>query len=151
MSYPALPDQQHVSSLRGWHVAAGGAVVAVLLQLWGLYRVTGPPQPSWIPHADKLAHAIGFAVPVMLILLAVALRPPLRSQWPTRGITALVVGIFGVHAVVSELIQHVWYQHRTGDLLDVVADWVGIAAAVVLVRVTVLRGSRSTYRGLAPS
>jgi VanZ family protein len=147
MSYPALPDQQHVSSLRGWHLAAGGAVVAVLLQLWGLYRVTGPPQPSWIPHADKLAHAIGFAVPVMLILLAVALR----SQWPTRGITALVVGIFGVHAVVSELIQHVWYQHRTGDLLDVVADWVGIAAAVVLVRVTVLRGSRSTYRGLAPS
>jgi hypothetical protein len=45
----------------------------------------------------------------------------------------------------------VWYQHRTGDLLDVVADWVGIAAAVVLVRVMVVRGSRSTYRGLAPS
>jgi VanZ family protein len=151
MSYPAPPDQQHVSSLHGWHLAAGGAVVAVLLQLWGLYRVTGPPQPSWIPNADKLAHAIGFAVPVMLILLAVALRPPLRSQWPTRGITALVVGVFGVHAVVSELIQHVWYQHRTGDLLDVVADWVGIAAAVVLVRVMVVRGSRSTYRGLAPS
>jgi hypothetical protein len=62
-----------------------------------------------------------------------------------------VVGVFGVHAVVSELIQHVWYQHRTGDLLDVVADWVGIAAAVVLVRVMVVRGSRSTYRGLAPS
>jgi VanZ family protein len=151
MSYPALPDQQHVSSLRGWHLAAGGAVVAVLLQLWGLYRVAGPPQPPWIPNADKLAHAIGFAVPVMLILLAVALRPPLRSQWPTRGITALVVGVFVVHAVVSELIQHVWYQHRTGDLLDVVADWVGIVAAVALVRVMVLRGSRSTYRGLAPS
>ena len=148
MSYPALPDQQRVLSLRGWHLAAGGAFVAVLLQLWGLYRATGPLQPSWIPIADKLAHALGFAVPVMLILLALALRPPLRSRWPTRGITALVVGIFGVHAVVSELIQHVWYQHRTGDLLDVVADWVGIAIAVVLLRL-ILRGSRSTYRVLA--
>jgi VanZ family protein len=151
MSYRGLPDPQHVSSLRGWHIAAGGAVIAVLLQLWGLYRVTGPPQPSWIPYADKLAHAIGFAVPVMLILLAVALRRPLGSQWPTLSTTALVVGVFAVHAVVSELIQHVWYQHRTGELPDVIADWIGIAAAVVLVRVIVLRGSRSPYRGLAPS
>jgi hypothetical protein len=62
-----------------------------------------------------------------------------------------VVGVFAVHAVVSELIQHVWYHHRTGELLDVIADWIGIAAAVVLVRVIVLRGSRSAYRGLAPS
>lgn len=151
MSYPALPDHQHASSLRGWHLAAGGAVIAVLLQLWGLYRVTGPPQPSWISYADKLVHAIGFAVPVILILLAVALRRPLGSQWPPFGTSALVVGVFAVHAVVSELIQHVWYQHRTGELLDVIADWIGIAAAVVLVRVIVPRGSRSTYRGFVPS
>ena len=150
MSYPALPDHQQASSLRSWHLAVGGAVIAVLLQLWGLYRVTGPPQTSWIPYADKLAHAIGFAVPVMLILLAVALRP-LGLQWPTRGITALVAGVFGVHAIVSELIQHVWYEHRTGDLLDVIADWIGIAAAVVLIRVIVMRGSRSVYLGPAPS
>jgi VanZ family protein len=151
MSYRGSPDHQHASSLRGWHIAAGGAVIAVLLQLWGLYRVTGPPQPSWIPYADKLVHALGFAVPVMLILLAFALRHPLGSRWPTHGITALVVGVFAVHAVVSELIQHAWYQHRTGELLDVIADWIGIAAAVVLARVIVLRGSRSAYRGLAPS
>jgi VanZ family protein len=151
MSYRGLPDHQDASSLRGWHIAAGGAVIAVLLQLWGLYRVTGPPQPSWIPYADKFAHAVGFAVPVMLILLAVAPRRPLGSQWPTLGTTALVVGVFAVHAVVSELIQHVWYEHRTGNLLDVIADWIGIAAAVVLVRVIVLRRSRSAYRRLARS
>ena len=62
-----------------------------------------------------------------------------------------MVGVFAAHAVVSELIQHVWYQHRTGDPLDVVADWIGIAAGVVLVRVIVLRASNSAYRGLAPS
>jgi VanZ family protein len=151
MSYRGLPDHQRASSLRGWHLAAGGAVIAVLLQLWGLYRVTGPPQPSWIPYADKLVHAIGFAIPVILILLAVALRRPLGSRWPAFRTSALVIAIFAAHAVVSELIQHVWYQHRTGELLDVIADWIGIAAAVVLFRVIVLRGSRSAYRGLAPS
>jgi hypothetical protein len=45
----------------------------------------------------------------------------------------------------------VWYQHRTGDLLDVIADWIGIAAGVVLVRVIVQRVSNSAYRGLAAS
>jgi VanZ family protein len=151
MSYSRLPDGPQSSSLRSWHIVAGGAVVAVLLQLWGLYRVTGPPQPAWFPDADKLAHTIGFALPVMLILLAAALRRPLGSQRPGLRTTALVVGLFAAHAVVSELIQHVWYQHRTGDLLDVVADWIGIAAGVVLVRLIVLRASNSAYRGLAAS
>ena len=86
---PSRPCRTHdcriacrLSSLRSWHLVAGGAVIAVLLQLWGLYRVTGPPQPPWFPYADKLAHTIGFALPVMLILLAAALRHPLGSQWP---------------------------------------------------------------------
>jgi VanZ family protein len=151
MSYSRLPDHPHASSLRSWHIVAGGAVVAVLLQLWGLYRVSGPPQPAWFPYADKLAHTIGFALPVMLILLAVALRRPLGSQRPGVRTTVLVVGVFAAHAVVSELIQHVWYQHRTGDLLDVVADWIGIAAGVVLVWVIALRTSNSAYRVLAAS
>jgi VanZ family protein len=151
MSYSRLPDGPQSSSLRSWHIVAGGAVVAVLLQLWGLYRVSGPPQPAWFSNADKLAHIIGFALPVMLILLAAALRRPLGSQRPGLRTTALVVGVFAAHAVVSELIQHVWYQHRTGDLLDVIADWIGIAAGVVLVRVIVLRASNSAYRGLAAS
>lgn len=139
------------TSWRGWHLAAGGAVLAVSLQLWGLYRVAGPLQPPWFPLADKLEHAVGFAVPVLLILLAAALRRPLGWQWPSPAMQAVVVGTFAAHAVVSELIQHVWYSHRTGDPLDVVADWVGIAAGVMLLRVIVLRGSRSAYRGLAAS
>jgi hypothetical protein len=138
-------------SLRGWHLAAAGAAIAVMLQLWGLYRVVGPPQPPWFPFADKLEHAAGFALPVMLILLASALRHLPGWQWPGAAATAAVVGIFAAHAVVSETIQHVWYRHRTGDPLDVLADWVGIAAGVVLLRVIVVRGSRSAYRGLAAS
>jgi hypothetical protein len=136
---------------RGWHLAAGGAVLAVSLQLWGLYRVAGPPRPPGFPLADKLGHAVGFALPVMLILLAAVLRRPPGWQWPSPAAQAAVVGVFAAHAVVSELIQHVWYRHRTGDPLDVVADWIGIAAGVMLLRVILLRGSRRAYRGLAAS
>ena len=125
--------------------------MAVLLQLRGLYRVIGPSQTPWLPYADKVAHMMGFALPVMLILLAAALRHPLGAQWPRPRVSALVVGVFATHAVVSELIQHLWYRYRTGDPLDVIADWIGVAAGVVLARRIVLRGSDSAYRGLAAS
>ena len=62
-----------------------------------------------------------------------------------------MVGVFAAHAVVSELIQHLWYRYRTGDPLDVIADWIGVAAGVVLALLIVLRGSDSAYRGLAAS
>jgi hypothetical protein len=151
MSSSRLSDRPQALSLRTWHLAAGGAAIAVLLQLWGLYRVIGPPRSAWLPDADKLAHTMGFALPVMLILLAAALRHPLGAQWPRPRINALVVGLFAAHAVVSELIHHVWYRYRTGDPLDVFADWIGIAAGLVLARLIVLGGSHRAYRGLAPS
>jgi hypothetical protein len=83
--------------------------------------------------------------------LAVALRRAPGWQWPGAATTAVVVGLFAAHAVVSEAIQHLWYRHRTGDPLDVLADWVGIAAAVVLLRLILVHGSRSAYRGFAAS
>src|ERR1044071_6906879 len=126
MHYSALSHRSQALSLRGWHLAATGAVIAVVLQLWALYRVVGPPQPAWFPSADKLEHAAGFALPVMLILLTVALRSSL--SWPELSFRtlALVVAVFAAHAVVSEVIQHMWYRHRLGDPLDVLADWAGI-------------------------
>jgi hypothetical protein len=113
--------------------------------------VVGPPQTPWFPFADKLEHAAGFALPVMLILLTAALRRPAGRQGPGYAVTAVVVGLFAAHAIASEAIQHVWYRHRTGDPLDVVADWVGIAAGVVLLRLILLHGFRSADRGLAAS
>lgn len=137
------------ASPRRWHFVAAGAVLAVLLQLWGLYRVAGPPQPAWFPVPDKLQHAVGFAVPVLLILLTVALRGSLGWQWASFRVTALVVTVFAAHAVVSELIQHVWYRYRIGDPLDVLADWAGIAVGVVLLRLILQRRSREGAEGLA--
>jgi hypothetical protein len=64
-------------------------------------------------------------------------------QWPGRRTSFLVVAIFAAHAVVSEVIQHVWYRYRTGDPLDVLADWVGIAVGFLLFRLIFLRRSRA--------
>jgi VanZ family protein len=143
MSHSAVPGHPDASALRGWHLAALGAVFAVLVQLWGLYRVAGPPQPPWFPFADKVEHAVGFAVPVLLILLAIALRGPRSWQWPNMRTGVFVVAIFAAHGVVSELVQHQWYRYRTGDPLDVLADWVGIAVGMLLIRLILLRRSHA--------
>ena len=113
-----LPSTVRHVWMRGWYLAAAAALLAVVLQLWGLYRVTGPPQPAWFPYADKLDHAVGFALPVLLILLTVTLRGA-GWQWPSPRTSALIVGVFAAHGVVSEVIQHLWYRHRTGDPFDV--------------------------------
>jgi VanZ family protein len=100
------------------------AAVAVAAQLVCLYSPTGPPTPVWFPQADKLEHLLGFGAPVCLILLYQAARP---GQDGIGRRTALVVtGLFSVHAVLSELIQHFFYRHRTGDPFDVLADWMGV-------------------------
>lgn len=108
---------------RGWVRPAlvAAALLAVAIHLYGLYRVTGPPQLSWFPNADKLEHAVGFALPVLLVLLALD-----RYGRRSAGWQWLVVGLFAAHAVVSELIQHWFYVDRTGDPLDALADLVGV-------------------------
>jgi len=136
--------------LHGWHLAAAAALLAVALQLWGLYRVAGPPQPAWFPYADKVEHTVGFALPVLLILLTVAIRGT-DWQWPSSRTSALVVGVFAVNGVLSEMIQHLWYRYRTGDPADVVADWVGIAVGVLLFRLIVQRRSRQPSEDLVAS
>ena len=100
MQHTTSQHRTHVW-MRGFHLAAAAALLAVFLQLWGLYRVTGPPQPAWFPHADKLDHAVGFALPVLLILLTVTLRG-VGWQWPSPRRSALIVGVFAAHGVVSE-------------------------------------------------
>ena len=111
-----------------WPVTAVLALAAFALQLWGLYRVTGPPSPGWFPAADKAEHLIGFAAPVLLFLLTVELGARHRTGRPAgRGAVLAIVSGFAAHGVVSEVVQHVAYRTRTGDPLDTVADWAGVA------------------------
>ena len=115
----------------GWPVVAGLAVLAVLAQLYGVYRVAGPPSPPWFPYADKAEHALGFALPVALVVLAAGLRARSGGRRPTRRPLTVAVVVFAAHGVVSELIQHFFYTTRSGDPLDALADWIGTALGAV--------------------
>jgi hypothetical protein len=97
--------------------------IALCVHLYGLYRPVGPPTPPWLPLADKVEHLIGFALPVLLVLLTLDRS---GGASPRRRVQLIVVLLFAAHAVVSEIVQHFYYVHRTGDPLDVLADWVGV-------------------------
>ena len=113
---------------------AGLAALAVAAQCYGLYRPTGPPTPPWFPQADKVEHAAGFALPVALILRALGLRARRQGAVLARPLWVTVLVIFVAHAVLSEVVQHSFYRYRTGDPLDVAADWFGVAIGVLVSR-----------------
>ena len=95
--------------------------VAVVAQLAALYwpRVDVQGPVTW---SDKVVHVLLFLVPTLLGLLA-----GLRPAW--------VVAALAVHAPVSELVQHFFLPHRTGDVWDAVADLGGVLLGVGLVMV----------------
>jgi hypothetical protein len=99
---------------------------AVIIQQVALYGPSGPVHPGWFPAADKLQHALGFALPMFLVLMtsrvcAVRADPTLRPRW-----VAAVAGLFAVNAVVSELVQARPGSGRSGDPVDALADLAGI-------------------------
>ena len=132
MSAPAPTPRQ---SLRAGLPAATGialnvlSVVAILVQCYGLYRPDGPPAPAWLPYADKWGHLLGFALPVALVLITI-------HWWTgvvTRRAQSLVVIAFGAQAVLSELVQgHGALAGRSGDVVDLAADALGIALGCAL-------------------
>ncbi|WP_375432421.1 hypothetical protein [uncultured Friedmanniella sp.] len=130
---------------RDWRIVGVLAGVSVLLQGWGLYRVAGPPTPQWFPQADKLEHAAGFALPTVLVLLTLHVRSRAHGGQLSRRAIGWVVAAFGVHAVLSEIIQHVGYTTRTGDPVDVLADGTGTVVGA-LTAVALLRRSRVAGR-----
>ena len=95
---------------RLWRLAFG---IALAAQLIALYAPEGPAGPQ-VSGLDKVIHMLIFAAPAF-----VALMIGIRARW--------ALGILAVHAPVSELIQHFVLQHRSGDVLDVVADLTGVA------------------------
>lgn len=96
-------------SHRVWRVALA---VALAVQLVILYspEVAGAPQ---IAGMDKVVHVLVFAAPALAALLA-----GISAPW--------ALGILAVHAPLSELIQHFALSHRSGDVSDALADFVGV-------------------------
>jgi VanZ family protein len=124
-------------------------VLTCLLQLVGLYRSTGPLTTDAIPFLDKIGHLLIFALPVAVIMLYRASRGAVSARF---GV--VVIAIFAVHAVISELIQARFLPERSGDPYDVLADLAGTAigygtAVLILRRRTrsITAAGRSPYRG----
>lgn len=137
-----------VDRASAWRLVAGLAGLAVAAQLWGLYRVAGPPSAPWFPHADKLQHAVGFGLPVALLLLALGLRAGEHPPRLSRPALGLVVAVFAAHAVTSEVVQHLFYASRSGDPLDVLADLVGVALGTGLALGALRRTTGSSVPGM---
>lgn len=101
-----------------WRWLLGIAVVAHLLALYW----PGSPDagPIDVPHLDKAVHVALFAVPAYLA------RRVTTRWWP--------IVLLAVHAPLSELIQWRFIGHRSGDPLDLVADFTGLALGVLAAR-----------------
>jgi len=112
---------QRPSRRAGLRVLAGLAVAVQLVAVYLPGSPDGGLELPWLPGADKLVHALIFAIPVYLLARL------------TRRV-GLVAGVFALHAVVSELVQWRFIPYRDGDVWDVVADLVGIGLAVLAVR-----------------
>lgn len=99
-------------------MVAGLAVVGQLIVLYLPGSPGGGLELPWLPGADKLIHALIFAVPVFLIGRLV------KRRW-------LVGLIFAVHAELSEFIQGAWIPFRDPDPYDALADLIGVSVALV--------------------
>lgn len=109
--------------LLGWTAL----VVALVLQLAGIYSATMPGPSGGPPHLDKLGHLTAFAVPAALAWL-------LGARW-------LVVALV-LHAFVSEPLQGWVAPLRRPDVWDAVANLVGVALGVAVARALVRRSAR---------
>ena len=131
MSRTAVAEDGATTAIRRrWIVFT---VLALVVQMVALYSPSsGEPLVPTPPHTDKVFHAASFAVVTVCALLA---RLPRR----------LVVITMLAHAVLSELIQWRFIESRSGDLVDLLADTVGIAVGILVARVVLRCASRAGH------
>jgi len=79
-----------------------------------------------VPMSDKWAHFLVFAVLFFLWAQALSVKNN-RSISSVKLFFALVF-----YGIIIEVIQDLWYVSRTGDLMDVIANTVGILLGLIL-------------------
>lgn len=101
----------------------GAAVIwATATVVWTLGPT--PPEADSFPQADKVLHALAYAVMVLLLALAADRRPG-RGPGPLPG-SAIWLAVLAVAAGGAlELLQH--FTGRDTELFDWVADAAGAA------------------------
>jgi len=92
--------------------------VACAANLYGIYAPS-QPGPALFDGADKVFHLLSFA-----LVMATGMLAGIPGRWLALALV--------VHAVGSELIQHLLLPNRSGDPLDVLADAIGITLGALL-------------------
>ena len=92
-----------------WRLAFGVALAVQLIAVYSPHGLAGPG----ITGLDKVVHVSIFFAPALALLMM-----GVRARW--------ALGILALHAPVSELIQHFWLPHRSGDVFDALADLSGV-------------------------
>lgn len=106
--------------LRYAHFWLVAGLILVMLFLAALL-MPATRAPVAVSDFDKLAHVAGF---MLLTLWFCGVYR--RRAYPWVAIAMLLFG------VLTEYLQYAFTRSRSGDLMDVVADGVGIALAMVL-------------------
>jgi VanZ family protein len=107
---PPSPAGSLPGGIALWRTALGLAVAVQLIAVYSPSGVSGPQMAG----LDKVVHVSIFAAPALAALMA-----GISAPW--------ALGILAVHAPVSELIQHFVLSSRDGDVVDVIADFCGVA------------------------
>lgn len=103
-------------------LAITAQITATLALLW-----PAPDLPELdVPMSDKWAHFLVFAV--LFFLWAQALS--VKNNRPLSSVKLFFALVF--YGIIIEVIQDLWYVSRTGDLMDVMANTVGILLGLIL-------------------
>jgi VanZ family protein len=109
---------------------AGFACSIAFTLFWALGAA--PPGGRLFPRADKVFHAFAFASILGTFLLAGVWRPGRGSGRYEAATPAFIAGLMAF-GVIIELVQSE-ISGRDADILDLVADLVGMGLAIVVVR-----------------
>ncbi|MBI5502993.1 MAG: VanZ family protein [Deltaproteobacteria bacterium] len=88
------------SRVRSWWPVAAWAVV--VLTLSSIPRFA--PPSAGIPHVDKLAHFLEYAVLALLLVRGLSFEPRTRA-WPALALVAAAVAAIAVFGALDELHQ----------------------------------------------
>ena len=123
-----MPDRHETTPRQWlWKHAAGLALVAYWLFLFGATHWPQPPDLSDLPGSDKTLHLTAYALLAFLLARTLAGRRPL-----TLATAAIVLAIVAVYGASDELTQP--FVGRSAELSDWVTDTAGAMIGLIAAR-----------------